>query len=462
MGKIRDYFADKAFFKKVFAITLPIVIQNGITNLVSMLDNVMVGNVSSEATSAVAIVNQFMFVFYLVTFGAVSAAGIFTAQYHGKGDTENVRATFRVKVFICAVAGAIGLLLFIFCGDYFINTFLTETDTQIDMQLTLTLGKRYLSIMLWGILPYSLSQAYSSTLRETGKTVPPMAASTVAVVVNLILNYALIFGHFGLPALDVRGAAIATVVSRYVEFLILVIWTAANRKKCPFIAGAFRSLRVPAQLVGKIAVMGMPLMMNEALWSLAVTVRNQCYSTCGLDAVTAVSISSAITNLFSVVYFSLGTAIAVIIGHLLGAGQIEEAKRTDKKLLIFAFGCTVIVSCVLAAVSRLFPMFYKTSESVASLATYMIIVFSIIIPFDAYATGAYFTLRSGGKVIFTVLFDSVFMWVIIVPVMFVLSRMTDIDIRWLFAIGEGLELLKALLGFILLRKTNWAVRIVKE
>ena len=462
MGKIRDYFADKAFFKKVFAITLPIVIQNGITNLVSMLDNVMVGNVSSEATSGVAIVNQFMFVFYLVTFGAVSAAGIFTAQYHGKGDTENVRATFRVKVVICAAAGVIGLLLFIFCGDFFINTFLTETDSQIDLQLTLKLGKQYLSLMLWGILPYSLSQAYSSTLRETGRTVPPMAASTVAVAVNLILNYALIFGHFGLPVLGVRGAAIATVVSRYVEFLILVIWTGANRKKCAFIVGAFRSLRVPAQLVGKIAVMGMPLMFNEAFWSLAVTVRNQCYSTCGLDAVTAVSISSAITNLFCVVYFSLGTAIAVIIGHLLGAGQIEEAKRTDKKLLIFTFGCTVIVSCMLAAVSRLFPMFYKTSESVASLATYMIIVFSIIIPFDAYATGAYFTLRSGGKVIFTVLFDSVFMWVIIVPVMFALSRLTDIDIRLLFAIGEGLELLKALLGFILLRKTNWAVRIVKD
>ena len=462
MSKIREFFADRRFFKTVFTIAFPIVIQNGITNLVGLLDNVMVGNVSSEATSGVAIVNQFMFVFYLVTFGAVSAAGIFTAQYHGKGDVENVRATFRIKTVICAVAGVIGIVLFIFCGDFFINTFLTETESGIDLQLTLSLGKQYLSIMLWGILPYSLSQAYSSTLRETGRTVPPMAASSAAVAVNLFLNYKLIFGHFGAPVLGVCGAALATVISRYVEFLILVIWTGANRKKCGFISGAFRSLRVPPALVGKIAVMGMPLMFNEAFWSLAVTVRNQCFSTCGLDAVTAISISSAVTNLFSVVYFSLGSAIAVMIGNLLGAGEIEEAKRTDRKLLITTFGCTAIVACMLAAVSRAFPMLYKTSDEVASLSTYMIIVFALIIPFDAYATGAYFTLRSGGKVIFTVLFDSVFMWVVIVPVMLLLSRLTDIDIRPLFAIGMGLELLKALLGFILLRKTNWAVRLVKD
>lgn len=462
MGKIRDYFADRRFFKNVFAIALPMVIQNGVTNVVGVLDNVMVGNVSSEATSGVAIVNQFMFVFYLVTFGAVSAAGIFTAQYHGKGDVLNVRATFRAKVIICAVSGVAGLLLFIFSGGFFIGTFLTETGSDIDLELTRSLAQQYLSVMLFGIIPYSLSQAYASTLRETGKTVPPMAASSAAVVVNLVLNYVLIFGHFGAPELGVAGAAIATAISRYIEFLILVIWTGANRKKCPFIKGAFRSPRVPLSLVKNIAVMGLPLMLNEGFWALSITVRSQCYSTCGLDAVTAMSISTTVTNLFNVIYLSLGSAIAVIIGNLLGAGQIEEAKRTDKKLLIFTVGCTVVVSLMLAASSFVFPMFYKTSQTVASLAAYMIIVFSIVMPFDAYANGAYFTLRSGGKVLITVLFDSVFMWVVIVPAMLVLSRATSIDIRPLFAIGQGLEIFKAVLGFILLRRCKWAVRLVKE
>ena len=157
MGKIRDYFADRRFFRNVFAIALPMVIQNGVTNVVGVLDNVMVGNVSSEATSGVAIVNQFMFVFYLVTFGAVSAAGIFTAQYHGKGDVLNVRATFRAKFIICTLSGVAGLLLFIFFGGAFIGTFLTETASDIDLELTRSLAQQYLTVMLWGIIPYSLS-----------------------------------------------------------------------------------------------------------------------------------------------------------------------------------------------------------------------------------------------------------------------------------------------------------------
>ena len=178
MGKIKDFFTDKNFFKTVLTIALPMVIQNGVTNFVNVLDNIMVGRISSEATSGVAIVNQFMFVFYLITFGAVSAAGIFTAQYHGKGDIENVKNTFRTKLLICAAASVLGVLLFIFAGDFFINLFLTETESGIDPALTFSLGKRYLSVMLFGILPYSLTQAYASTLRETDRAVPPMAASS--------------------------------------------------------------------------------------------------------------------------------------------------------------------------------------------------------------------------------------------------------------------------------------------
>ncbi|MBO4422391.1 MAG: MATE family efflux transporter [Clostridia bacterium] len=462
MGKIRDFFTDKAFFRKVFAIALPMVIQNGVTNLVGVLDNIMVGRISSEATSGVAIVNQFMFVFYLITFGAVSAAGIFTAQYHGKGDVENVRATFRAKLLVCGAASVFGILIFIFCGGFFIKTFLTDTGADIDPALTFSLGSGYMAVMLFGILPYSLSQAFASTLRETGRTVPPMAASSAAVAVNLVLNYVLIFGKFGAPRLGVVGAAIATVVSRYAEFFILLIWTAASAGKSPFIKGVFRRFRIPGKLIRNIAVMGMPLMLNEAFWSLAVTLRNQSYSTRGLESVTAVSISSTFTNFFSVVYFSLGGAVAVIIGNLLGAGEIEEAKRTDKKLIAFSLMTTSAVAVVLASLSPLFPKFYNTTEGVASLTTYMLIVYAILMPFDAFAHCAYFTLRSGGKVFITVLFDSVFMWSVIVPACVILSRFTPVDIRILFAAGQGLEILKALLGLLILRRGTWAVRLVKD
>ena len=462
MGKIRDFFTDKAFFRKIFVIALPMVIQNGITNLVGVLDNIMVGRLSSEATSGVAIINQFMFVFYLITFGAVSAAGIFTAQYHGKGDVLNVRATFRAKLIICAAASVFGILMFVFFGDFFINLFLTETDAGIDPALTFDLGKQYLAVMLFGIVPYSMTQAFASTLRETDRAVPPMAASAAAVGINLVLNYVLIFGKLGLPALGVPGAAIATVVSRYAEFVILIIWTNATKNKSPFIKGAIRSLRVPGELIKKIVVLGFPIMGNEFFWSLAVTMRNQCYSTRGLDAVTAISISSTFTNLFNVVYISLGTAVAVIIGNLLGAGETEEAKRTDKKLIIFSIMCTVSVALILAALSPVFPKMYNTTEGVSRLTTYMLIVYAICMPFDAYANCAYFTLRSGGKVFVTVLFDSVFSWAVVMPVCIILSRFTGVGIHILFAVGQGTDLLKAMLGFFILRKGTWAVRLVKE
>ncbi len=462
MGKIRDFFTDKAFFRKIFVIALPMVIQNGITNLVGVLDNIMVGRLSSEATSGVAIINQFMFVFYLITFGAVSAAGIFTAQYHGKGDVINVRATFRAKLIICAAASVFGILMFVFFGDFFINLFLTETDAGIDPALTFDLGKQYLAVMLFGIVPYSMTQAFASTLRETDRAVPPMAASAAAVGINLVLNYVLIFGKLGLPALGVPGAAIATVVSRYAEFVILIIWTNATKNKSPFIKGAIRSLRVPGELIKKIVVLGFPIMGNEFFWSLAVTMRNQCYSTRGLDAVTAISISSTFTNLFNVVYISLGTAVAVIIGNLLGAGETEEAKRTDKKLIIFSIMCTVSVALILAALSPVFPKMYNTTEGVSRLTTYMLIVYAICMPFDAYANCAYFTLRSGGKVFVTVLFDSVFSWAVVMPVCIILSRFTGVGIHILFAVGQGTDLLKAMLGFFILRKGTWAVRLVKE
>lgn len=462
MKFLRKYYGDKAFLKTVLSVAVPIVLQNGITSFVSALDNIMVGRLSSEATSGVAIVNQFMFVFFLVTFGAVSGAGILTAQYHGAKNVERVRDTFRVKIIICLIAAAAAFLLFFFLREPLINSFLTSTDTEIDPELTFRLGKDYLGIILFSLLPYSLTAAYSTTLRETGRPVVPMAASISAVCVNLTLNYLLIFGKLGLPALGVKGAAIATVISRFAELSILVIWTGKNSAKCPFITGAFRSFRVPKQIVKKIAMLGAPLMFNEGMWALAITVRNQCFSRRGLDAVTALSISAAVTNLLSEVYFAIGLAIAVIIGNMLGAGKIEEAKEADKKLIRISMTCAVFVAIALAAVSPFFPRLYETTGTVMKLATFMMLVQAFMTPVYSYANAAYFTLRSGGRVIITVLFDSVFMWTVSVPVAFILSYFTDLSIYVIFATAQGSEILKDVLGFILLRRGTWARKIIKD
>ena len=277
------YIGDRAFYRRVFAVAVPIIVQNGITNFVSLLDNIMVGQIGTDPMSGVSIVNGLIFVFNLCIFGASSGAGIFTAQFHGSRDPEGVRHTFRFKFLICIVLSLIGIAIFLMGGDLLIGLYLTGEGDAATAAAVLDQGRKYLQVMLWGFLPFALTNAYASTLKECGNTIVPMVAGIAATLTNLVLNYILIFGHFGAPAMGVQGAALATVISRYAELAIVALWTHRNVQKNPFIAGAYRSFYLPGKLLKSIAIKGMPLLLNEALWSSGMAIMNQCYSTCGLD-----------------------------------------------------------------------------------------------------------------------------------------------------------------------------------
>lgn len=459
---LKKYIGDKRFYRTVLAIAVPIMIQNGITNFVSLLDNIMVGSLGTESMSGVSIVNQFIFIFNLMIFGAVSAAGIFTAQYHGLGDRDGVRHTFRFKLLIDLLAAVLGVLVFALFGSSLINMFLHDGSAEGDLALTLSEGLDYLHVMLIGLVPYAISQVYASTMRETGETMMPMVASIAAVATNFVLNVVLIFGYLGVPALGVRGAAVATVISRFVELAVLTVWGHTHTQKCGFLVGAYRSMRVPRVLMGRIMLKGLPLMINELFWSLAITMRNQCYSTRGLDVVGAQNINSTIDNLFSVVYLALGTSISIIVGNLLGAGKLEEAKDAGRKMLAFSVACSAGISLLLVGSSWLFPMLYNTGNAVRALATFMIIITALATPFRAFAHAAYFTLRSGGKVMVTILFDSVYMWCVVMPVSLALAYLTGIGIHWMFVICQGVEAIKFILGALLLRRGTWARQLVAD
>ncbi len=457
---IKRFFGDKKFYIMILTVALPIMVQNGITNFVNMLDNVMVGRLQTEAISGVTIVNQFVFVFNLLIFGAISSAGIFTAQFHGLGDVEGKRNTFRFKLIVVTVAAALCVALFLLFDDQLVSLFLHESEQQGDLELTLEYGKHYLSVIVIGFFPFAISQAYGSTLRETGNTMVPMISSIVAVLVNLSLNYVLIFGHLGMPALGVVGAAIATVVSRFAEAVVIVVWTHMHSKESDFIIGAYRSLRIPRSLAGSIIVRGLPLMVNEFMWAAGVTFTNQCYSLRGLGVVAALNISTTISNVFNVVYMAFGVAISIVVGNLLGAGKLEEAKDTDRKMMTFSVLCALCVGLLLVSVSRVFPKMYNTTDEARYIASYMIMVSSLLMPAHAFANGSYFTLRSGGQVFITMLFDSVFMWVVVVPTALVLGHFTSISIFLLFFICQSLEILKAVFGAILLARGTWINQLV--
>ena len=452
----QKYIGDRAFYRRVLGVAVPIIIQNGITNFVSLLDNIMVGAIGTMQMSGVSIVNQLMFVFNLCIFGASSGAGIFTAQFHGSRDHDGVRHTFRFKVLICLTLSALGIGIFSMAGSPLINLYLTGKGDPAEAAQVLSYGLEYLAVMCWGLVPFALCNAYAGTLRETGQTFVPMVGGIIAVYVNLLLNWVLIFGHFGVPAMGVRGAALATVISRYAELFIVAGWTHLHPDRNPYIRGAYRSIHIPAPLLKAITIKGLPLLLNEFLWASGMAFLNQCYSTCGLEVVPAMNISTTLFNLASVVFLSMGNSVGIIMGQMLGADRpVPEVRDHNRKLVAVSVASGVLFGGLMAALSGLFPLLYNTTDTVRSLATQLILVSAVMMPFTSYTNAAYFTLRSGGQTTVTFLFDSCFVWGICVPTAFLLSRFSGLPILPLYAICQGLELFKCAIGAYMIRKGTW-------
>ena len=459
---LKNLVGTKEFYKKVLFIAIPIILQNGITNFVGLLDNIMVGQVGTDQMSGVSIVNQLFFVFNLSIFGGISGAGIFSAQYYGKGSHEGVRQTFRFKIITCILIAVIGLVVLTGFDKPLIDMFLNEGSETGNAEETLRYGIDYLKVMLIGLVPFAINSAYTSTLRETGETVLPMKAGIAAVFINLCLNYVLIFGHFGVPAMGVVGAAIATVFSRFVECAIVIIWTHTHKEKARFIDGAYKSLNIPLPLVKQIIVKGMPLMINEFLWSVGMTLLTQNYSTRGLATVAALNISNTINNVFNVIYIALGSTVAIIIGQHLGANRMEDAKREDAQLIAFSVASCFVVGGVLVLIAPLFPQLYNTTDEVKEIAKNLIYVVAIMMPMNAFLHASYFTLRSGGKTVITFFFDSVFICCVSVPAAFGLAHYTNVPIITMFVMVQCIDLIKCVIGFILVKKGVWLQNMVEE
>lgn len=384
------FIGDREFYANLIRLIIPMIVQQGITSFVSLLDNVMVGRLGTESMSGVAIVNQLLFVFNLTIFGGLAGASIFGAQFYGKGDHKGVRYALRFK------------LIF--------------------------------SVLM----------------------------AVIAIVTNFVLNYILIFGSFGAPRLGVVGAAIATVIARYIEAIYLILHTHRREKTFIFAQGLYKSLYLPGAVVKKILLTGTPLMLNELFWSIGTTMISQSYSTRGLTVVAATNIAGTVWNLFCVIMFAMGNAVSIIIGQQLGAGEIEEAKRTDNKLLFFTVVLHIGVGALIAITAPFIPLIYNTTPEVQRLTTELLLVAGAALPIQAFAHVTYFTIRSGGKTFITFLFDCVFTWLIPLPIAFFCSRYTALSIIGIYALVQFADIIKVIIGSILLRSGIWANNVVSD
>lgn len=460
LDSMRKLIGNKTFYRSVLTLLIPIIIQQFISSFVSLLDNVMVGSLGKESISAASIANQVMMVFNLAIFGGLSGVSIFGAQFYGKGDMTGMRYTFRVKIIFGLFCSAAAVVIYLVFGESFIASFLRGESNGGDPVRAMQEGTEYLRIMLWGLPPFALVQIYAGTLRESGETVAPMKAGIVAILTNLFLNWVLIFGNLGAPALGVRGAAIATVISRYAELAIVVVHAHRHEDKYRFLQGAYQSFHVPGKLAARIARTATPLLINEVLWSLGMTFINQFYSSRGLNAVAALNITGTAWNLFCVIMFAMGSAVSIMVGQRLGAGEIEEARDVDRKLIFLTEVIHVVIGLLMIIASPLVPLLYNVDGDVRELVRQMLIIAGLSLPVHSFAHVTYFTIRSGGRTMITFFFDAVYTWAVTVLLAFCLTRFTNLDIVRIYFCVQFVDVVKLVIGLIMLRSDFWARNVV--
>ncbi len=458
----QKYIGDRAFYRIVLTIAIPLIIQQGITSFVTLLDNLMVGALGTVPLSGVSIVNQVGMVFNLTLFGGLSGASIFGAQFFGIGDWKGMRDTFRFRMLFGIGVTALAVVVFLIWGDSLCLLFLeNENNSAEDIAATLAQADAYLRIAVWGLIPFMISQVYVSLLRETGETMQPMIASVIAILTNLLLNYIFIFGKLGMPAMGVAGAALATVIARVLEAGYVLLYTHIHHDTLQYIEGAYRSPVIPKELCRRIILTGTPLMFNEMLWSLGMTVISGNYALRGLEVVAASNIASSAWNLFCIVMMAMGSVVAIMVGQQLGAGNIEGAKDIDRKLIFITEVIHIGIGILLLLTAFLVPMLYEVEQTTRDMAAAMLRIQGIVLPIHAYIHVAYFTIRSGGKTVVTFLFDCFYTWCVPVVVSFVLCRFTDLPIVTCYALVQATDLIKMGIAMPMLKSGFWAKNVIK-
>ena len=454
--------ANTSIYKKALILAIPMMIQSGIANAVVLVDNLMVGSLGTECITGVSISAQILFVFNLAVFGGLSGPGIYGAQYFGNGDREGFARVFRLKLWIVILVTLSGIGIFLLAGPSLIRLYLTGTGNSFDPDLTMKYGLDYLNIMLIGLIPFSLTQVYAGSFREMNHSLEPMIAGLISVAVDIVFNYLLIYGKGGLPALGVKGAAIATVLSRFVDLAVIAGWRKAKSSEFPFLDHVYDTLLIPLGKMKTIIIKSIPIFCNEFLWAAGVAALSQCYSRKGLAVVAGLNIANVLCNLLNVVFINLGAAAGILEGQLLGASEFRLAMDSAKKLVLFNGAVCLVLTLILIGLSGVFPRAYNTTAEVRDLARWFIIILAVFFPLQGMMNTLYFVLRSGGKTLITFVFDSVFSWVVSVPLAYTLCRFSPFSILAILAVVQGAELIKVLFGFYLVNKGIWITNLVAQ
>ena len=441
------------FYKLLITISIPIVIQNLISSSLNLVDNVMIGQLGETYIAATGLANQIYFIMTLILFGGNSGISIYIAQYWGKKETDKIKSVL-----------SIGLIFALFVSTiFFIIGFVFPTQTLALMSkdtAVVSLGASYMRIVSLSYIITAISFAFGFSSRSVGHPKLPMTAAVVSLMINTVLNYILIFGKFGFPVMGIEGAAIATLIARVVEFIIII---GGIYKTIPVLAVSFKNFfTISSDLVKKVGKTAFPVILNEGFWSLGMTAYALVYARIGTEAVAAVMITNTVNNLFMVVGFGLGNASSVMLGNTLGAGEIDKAIDYNKKFLALSIIGGVIVGGLIMAIGPfLIRNLYQLTPESYDITLKTLFILALFMSFKFYNTIIVIgTLRSGGDTVYSMAMEITSVWLIGVPLAALGGFVFKLPVYWVVAMVNIEEVFKVLIGLPRLLSNKWAKRLV--
>jgi len=443
----KQYFNEKSYYKAMLAIAIPVSIQSLFQASLSVIDQLMVGQLGEEAIATVGLGSRFPFLF-LITLSAVGCTtSIMISQYWGKKDNKNIAKVVGGNLLL----GMIITLIFSFISLIFSKQVLGLYTN--DMKIV-TLGSKYLIINAASYIPMLLITIYASVLRSTGHVKSPMYAGVFAVVLNTILNYLLIFGKFGFPEIGFLGTAYATTITRFLEAVLLIVFTYVN--KYP---GAYQIVDlydISSVFMKKVLIIARPLLINEFLWALGETMYSIIYGRMGTSEIASMTLTYPIQSLSIGLFAGVSSAAGIMIGNKLGLGENELAFKYSEKFIKMGIIGSAVFGILLVACSNLYISVFNISSDLKECTFKLLVMFSIVlwIKVSNMIIGGGI-LRSGGKTKYTLYLDLIGTWGIGVPVGFVSAFVLKLPIHWVYLIISGEEFVRFIIGLKMMKSRKW-------
>jgi putative MATE family efflux protein len=445
--KIPALFDDRQFYKSLFTIAIPIMLQNLVNSFVNMVDTVMIGRLGTVEIAAVGLGNNVFFLYMIIAFGICSGGSIFTAQFWGKRDYPGIRKNTGLCIVLnISLAGLFTLGVSLFPEEILR---IYSRDPAV-----IKAGAVYIKTLAPSFIPFAIRQVLVLTLRSIERVRVPMVTTIIALSINVALNYLLIFGPGPFPAMGVAGAAAATVTARVAETIILIAVCYIN--KYPLV-GSFREMtafNVP--FVERFLRICLPVIVNEIVWALGVTVQNIIFARTHTDAVAAFNITGTVSQLTWVMFIGLGNGVAVLIGKKIGAGEENAARDYASRIIRFAPMLAAGAAFILIPVSRLLPYIFNVNEQVLANTGLMFIILSISYPFRAFNMSMVIGIcRAGGDTVFCAVYDVVFMWTAALPLAAAASYFFNAPVWVIYLCVSSEEFFKVIIGFWRYKSGKW-------